>query len=117
MPDYYTVETDFSYTVDDTIDGDASPTQFLDAVAEHLQELKVDDLMIFADEDVQTFTVSLLVEVAAGGQVEDAVGTCMGLLRTAFHAGNGTTRGWPTPQEAFLTARVTPAVVDELTPA
>jgi len=113
MPDYYTVEADFSYTVDD----DESPMQFLDAVADHLQELKADDLMIFADEDAQTFTVSLLVEVAAKGPVEDAVGKCMGSLRTAFHAANGTTRGWPTPQEAFLTARVSPAEVDELAPA
>lgn len=111
---YYTVASKFSYTMDD--ETDASPSQFLDAVAQHLYELGAEDVAIFADIAAQTFMVSLIVPSPTGQTVETVVGVAMGLLRTAFHACDGATEGWPTPREAFQGVTVTPAIMAEASP-
>ena len=100
----FSLDAAFSYTL---VEGEDSIVEFLDAVSDHLDELGAADVLIVADEDAQTFTISQLVASHDGESIETVVGKGMGLLRTAFHACQGTTSGWPTSREALVSVRVT----------
>lgn len=108
---YYTLDAKFSYTLGD----DDDIVVFLDDVVQHLEDLGVDDVIVALDSADQVFTVSQLIGSTTGESVETVVGKGLGALRTAFHACNGGTNGWPTIKEAFLGVNVEPAtlLVDE----
>lgn len=109
MSDYFTVDASFTYELESH---EAGITPFLDSVEQELFELGTDDVLIVADEEAQSFMVSVLVAAPVGQSIETVVGTAMGLLRTSFHACDGGTQDWPTPKDALRGVRVKHSGVD-----
>ncbi|MDQ1745785.1 MAG: hypothetical protein QOD07_48 [Frankiaceae bacterium] len=110
---YWLLEADFSYTMTES-DGEHTGyddiTQFLDAVVTHLEDaLAVEDVTLVLDEEGQAFSVSLLVTSPAEESIETVVGKGMGLLRTAFHACDGHTPGWPGLKQMLMGVKVSQA--------
>lgn len=112
---HFTMDAVFGYS---TNDGTNDPGPFFEAVVEHLESLGIDDVNLVADLALQRFTISILIQGdSVDPDVEDVVRKGMVTLRTAFHACEAWTPGWPTPVEAFLGVELTPAEVRELTSA
>ena len=102
---WYTVSAEFTYQISDS---ESSIQEYLDAVADHLDELNAEDVAMTLDEDTQWFSVSVLVGVYEETSPEAIVGEAIGLMRTAFHACDMSTPEWPTNREAvrFKSVRV-----------
>lgn len=109
---YFTLDAAFSYSfTEDAAENDI--TSALDSIVEHLEDcLGVEDVFVVCDEHARTFTVSQLVASNELDSIETVVGRGMGALRTAFHACDNHTPGWPSPQEALLSVHVSPTQIE-----
>lgn len=107
MTNQYTVEAAFRYAAD----GPSAPSMFdwLDTVVEHLEDLGVDDVMVVSDTEDSSFVISLLVTTQSGDMPENIVGMGMSSLRTAFHACQASTPGWPSVFDAIKWVNLTAA--------
>lgn len=106
MTNNYVLDAKFSFTFEG--EGEPDIVGFLDHVVEHLETLGADDVFIVSDENGQTFLVSQVIASNDGETIETVVGKGMGLLRTSFHACDGSTPGWPTAEQALLSVHIAP---------
>jgi hypothetical protein len=106
---WYTVAAEFTYsfTHDAACACDCSIEPYLESVVEHLDGLAADDVTLVVDEDAKWFSLSVLVSAYEAESIESVVGKALGLLRTAFHACDVATPGWPTNNEAVRFKSVT----------
>lgn len=104
---YCTVDASFRYLPAETDEFTMDET--LDQIVDHLYELGVEDLNVVADTVKSIVDISLAVPAHSGDSIETVIGKAMGMLRTAFHACDAGTPGWPsTSWEMLLTASVKP---------
>lgn len=111
---HWVLEAVFSYvfTEDDNDDHNEydNITSFLDGVVTHLEnDLSYEGVTVVLNEEKSMFVCSLLVPSASEESIETVVGKGMGAIRTAFHACNGHTPGWPALKEILQGVHVTPA--------
>ena len=100
---HYALDASFAF---ERGEDDPDLVTWLDAVVDHLYDLKTQGIAVFSDTPASTFQASLVVTAKEDEDIENVVADGMGTLRTAFQVCGASTHGWPTPRQALPGLRV-----------